>query len=82
MKEFESDSLCNASGRYLGCPICGERSWLKLRKMVTFDFNKTDKMTYYSIHCEQCKLTFGEVDGEPVYESESDLLADWNRRKY
>ena len=82
MKEFESDGLSKAKKIYLACPMCGERDWLKLRNVVAFDFNHGEKLSYFSIHCEQCKLTFGEIDGIPTYKNESELIADWNHRKY
>ena len=79
---FDEDGLKRASGIYKPCMKCGKRDWLKVRVATKYDFHYMDHKIYYSIRCEDCKLTFGEVDGEPVYESESDLIASWNVRRY
>lgn len=79
---FDEDGLKKANGRYLHCPFCGTRSWLKVRVGVKYDLLRNQKNEYFSVHCEVCQLTYGEVFGEPVYESESELIAGWNCRKY
>ena len=79
---FDEDGLRKPKLIYQSCPMCGKREWLKVRTAAKYDFHYMEKKEYFSIRCEDCKLTFGEVDGEPVYESESDLIAAWNRRKY
>lgn len=80
---FDSDYLSQANAKFKPCPFCQNgREWLKIRKVTKYNplYRAEDK--YFSIRCEACKMTFGEVEGEPVYESESDLIAAWNRRKY
>jgi predicted nucleic-acid-binding Zn-ribbon protein len=79
---FDSDMICRAGAMYKACPMCGRREHLKLRKAERFDQILKETQRYFSISCEACKLTFGEVEGEPVVESESDLIAAWNVRAY
>jgi predicted nucleic-acid-binding Zn-ribbon protein len=79
---FDEDGLKKAGGRFLPCPMCGKREWLKVRVATKYDFHYMEKKEYFSIRCEDCKLTYGEENGEPIYESESALIADWNRRAY
>ena len=79
---FDEDGLKRAGGRYLQCPFCGTRDWLKVRVAVKYDLLHKERNEYYSVHCESCQLTYGESWGEPVYESESELIAGWNVRRY
>jgi phage terminase large subunit GpA-like protein len=79
---FDEDGLHRAGRMYLPCAYCGKREWLKVRKATRYDpVNRTED-TYVSIHCENCRLAFGEVDGQPVFENESELIASWNVRAY
>ena len=79
---FDEDMLKKAVGRYLHCPFCGKREWLKVRVAVKYDLFRKDKINFYSIRCEWCKMAYGEENDCPLYDSQSALLADWNRRKY
>lgn len=79
---FDEDMIFKASGKFLPCAYCGKREWLKLRRATRYDPVKRIEDCYYSIHCEACRMSFGEVDGQPVIESESDLLSKWNVRAY
>lgn len=79
---YDSDMIYKAGPIYKGCMKCGKREFLKLRKASTFNPIERATQSYFSIRCEECKLTFGEVEGEPVFESESALIAAWNVRKY
>ena len=80
---FDEDGLHRAGGRFLPCPFCKEgREWLKIRKAVRYDPVNREEQAYYSVHCEFCHMAFGEEEGEPIFESESDLLAKWNCRRY
>lgn len=67
---FDEDMLSKASG------------WLKLRTATKYRPIRRVEDKYFSLHCEHCKLVFGEIDAEPIYTSESALLAEWNHRKY
>ncbi len=79
---FDEDMLSRASGKFLPCAYCGKREWLKLRKAVRYNPVMRCEDRYYSIHCENCHMAYGEENGEPIYETESDLLAKWNCRRY
>lgn len=79
---FDEDMLKKASGRYLQCPFCGKRDWLKVRVAVKYDLLRQEKNSFYSVRCEACRMTYGEEADSPLYDSESALIADWNRRKY
>lgn len=78
---YESDMLKKAMPIYKGCPMCGHRSWLKVREVSWFSLKECLEHRF-SIRCESCNLVFGEFDGVPQYATESALIADWNRRAY
>lgn len=67
---------------YIRCPFCGERTNLFVRKKTTKD-NHGETSDMFSLNCARCRLYFGvNGNGEPIYETESDLIAAWNVRKY
>ena len=79
---FDEDMLSRASGRFLPCAYCGKRDGLKIRKATKYDFLARAKNCFFSIRCEECHMVFGEENDCPLYDSESGLIADWNRRAY
>ena len=82
MGYYDSDGEYKAKTIYLMCPFCGEKSWLKVRRVTWFSVSGIEEQAY-SLRCEKCNLVFGEnIFNEPQYETESDLIADWNCRKY
>lgn len=79
---YDSDGLKRASCIYKPCMKCGKRDFLKVRVASKYDFRYKETQNFYSVRCEDCKLIFGEEEGQPIYDSESDLIAAWNCRKY
>ena len=79
---FDEDILYKAPAIFIRCPFCGRRENLKVRKATTFVYGGKARNSFYSIHCEACRLAYGEIDGEPVFETEIDLTAAWNVRAY
>lgn len=78
---YQVDMLGKAKPIYLRCPFCKNREWLRVRRVEWLGAHG-DLEQRFSVHCLSCRLNFGEVSGEPQYESESELIADWNRRAY
>lgn len=79
---FVNSETYKASEIYMRCPFCGKKDHLMIhRDILSDDHGNFDSR--YSIRCERCDLLFG-VDGlgSPQFESESDLIAEWNVRKY
>ena len=73
----------HVSDRYKVCPICGTTDDLYVKRTSQY-IQSLKCMEYsFSLHCDECNLTFGENrEGKQVYGTESELIADWNRRKY
>ena len=81
MGYYSTDMLGKAKPIYLRCPFCGSRDWLKVRTVEWMNAHgEIDHL--YSIHCLSCHMVYGEEFGAPLYESESALIADWNKRAY
>ena len=73
----------NASDRFLVCPFCGGHDNLIIKRTSKY-IQTIQCMEYsFSIRCKKCDLTFGESpEGTQMYGTESELLSDWNRRRY
>ena len=75
-------TMAAAGSRYLVCPFCGRRDDIKVKVRHSMnDYGFADQTV--SLICTACNLTYGEDgDGNQMYDNESALIADWNRRRY
>lgn len=69
--------------KFQPCPFCGFSDDLTIKRTSKYIPSIQCLEYSYSIRCDYCDMTYGESsDGTQIYDTESELLANWNRRKY